>query len=233
MTDIHQHILWGLDDGPRRPEDMHAMLHAAHKQGVRRVMATPHANPGFHPFDMSAYRKRLAEAQAYCREHHLDMEILPGAEIAWTYHTLQALRTGQVPTLADTDCVLIELWENITWGDVRSAATKLLRAGYTPVFAHVERYRCFRWQPGRALALKRELGIGYQINASAVLEKGSLLHRRFMQRMLDEEGFDAVASDAHDCRRRPVRLAEAYGALKTVCGAEYARRLVQFSGVHE
>ena len=79
LTDIHQHVLWGLDDGAQTPKVMHQMLHAAHEQQIRRIAATPHVYPGFKPFDMELYRRRLDEAQAYCDENKLDIELMSGA----------------------------------------------------------------------------------------------------------------------------------------------------------
>lgn len=231
MTDLHQHLLWGLDDGPSKPETTYAMLQEAHEQGISRIFATPHACPGLEPFDMDLYLERLAQAQAYCVEHHLNVTLLPGAEIAWSYNTLSALRQGHVPTLANTDHVLIELWPNVTWPEVRDIAQQLLRAFYTPVFAHVERYRCFVWQPEKAIQLREQLPVCYQINASTVLDHHGWMIRRFVRRMLDAQAVDAIASDAHNCSSRPQRMAQAYEELVKRCGAEYAAKLVRFQGV--
>ncbi|MBQ2956081.1 MAG: hypothetical protein IJE08_06440 [Clostridia bacterium] len=231
MTDIHQHILWGLDDGPEQPQGMQAMLRKAAKQRVTRIAATPHVCPGFEPFDPGVYYERLGEAQAYCDSNGLGIQLMPGAEVAWTYQTAEALRRGKVPTLGDTDCVLIELWRDVSWSDVRAAVSGVLRTGFVPVLAHIERYRCFVWQPGRALALKHELPVGYQVNASTIIEPCGFMVKRFVRQMLDERGIDAVASDAHDAKERPVRMDEAYRALKESCSAGYAEELVNFNGV--
>lgn len=231
LSDIHQHLLWGLDDGPETPEGMHAMLEEAHAQQIRRIAATPHADPGFRPFDQFLYRDRLDEAQDYCRAKGWDMKLMPGAEISWTYQTVMALRKRALPTLNDTDYVLIELWRDISWQEVRSAVQELLYAGFTPVLAHVERYRCFVWQPEKALKLKEELPVYYQVNAASVLDCGGPVFKRFIRRMLAERGIDAIASDAHGNAIRPQRLAESHQALTQICGAEYADALVNFSGV--
>lgn len=233
MTDIHQHILWGMDDGPKTPEAMQKMLRAAHGQKIICLCATPHASPGIQPFDRALYDERLKEAQEYCDNNGLDIILLPGAEIAWTYQTVEALRRGAVPTLGNSEYALIELWEDVSWSEVRSAAEQLLRAGFVPIFAHVERYRCFRWQPGKAIALRQELGVGYQVNATTALYPRGLSTRYFLMRMLKAQAIDAIASDAHGFSARPLRMRKAYKALKERCGAEYAARLFHFDGVNE
>ena len=231
LTDVHQHLLWGIDDGPEEAKTTFALLKAAKEQNVGRIFATPHACPGFRPFDMGLYRARLDEARAYCRENALGIEICNGAEIAWTYHTVHALERGKVPTLGGKDCALIELRSDASWAQVYDAAEQLLHAGITPLFAHVERCRCFTLQPGEALRLKDRMDVFYQVNASTVLGGGGFFTKRFFKRMLKERAIDAVASDAHNCGSRPQRLGEAYDALIAQCGQQYADALLNFSEV--
>ena len=45
-TDIHSHILPGVDDGAADMEETMSMLKAAYEQGVRTIIATPHYIPG-------------------------------------------------------------------------------------------------------------------------------------------------------------------------------------------
>lgn len=231
MTDIHQHVLWGIDDGPQRVQEMHAMLREASAQGVRRVFATPHACPGMRPFDRALYDERLWQANAFCREEGLDVELFCGAEIEWTFGAAQAIRRHGLPTLGGTDCLLIELWGNASWRDVRAAATQVLDAGMMPVLAHVERYRCFVLEPRKAIALRKELCVAYQMNAQTALGGGGIMTRRFARRMLEAQAIDAVASDAHNCTTRPQLLGKAYAALRDAYGAAYADALVNYSEV--
>lgn len=231
LTDIHQHLLWGIDDGPRSPRMMQHMLDEAAAQNITTVFATPHAMPGIKPFDMELYEARLAEARQYCANNSLDISILPGAEIAWTYYTVEALRKHQIPTMNDTDYALIEFWPGVSWDEITEACKKLLRAGCRPLIAHVERYRCFRWFPMRAVRLREELPIAYQVNASSVIYGSDPIFNRFIRIMLEERGFDAVASDAHDMHNRPQLMGKAYAVLNEVCGSEYADALVNYFGV--
>ena len=231
LSDLHQHLLWGLDDGPKDADGMHAMLKDAHAQNIRRIAATTHACPGFVPFNMQLYSDRLSEAQSFCDRNDMDLTIMPGAEIRWTYNVVSALRRRQVPAMNDSDCVLIELWEKVSWDEVREAVRSVLRAGYMPILAHVERYWCFTFQPGRAISLKHELPVAYQVNASTIITPTNLMQKLFVSRMLRAQAFDVLASDAHNCGSRKNHLKKAYGMLEERCGSEYAQALVNFDGV--
>lgn len=230
LTDIHQHLIWGIDDGADSRETMYSMLREAHRQGIKTVVATSHAEPGFRSFDMGLYTERLAEAQIFCESENLGIRVLPGAEIAWTYQTPLALRQGKVPTIGGTDYVLLELWQNISWHAAADAVNQLTRAGFCPVLAHPERYLAFLWSPKKTLRFRNETGALLQVNANTILAPRNYWERRFTEFLLKEGAVDAVASDAHDCVNRPVNMEAAYQWLTVHTDATYARELVTFGG---
>lgn len=230
MLDIHQHVLWGLDDGAANARVMRSMLMESHRQGISCIAATCHVRPGMEAFDHGLYKERLDEAQAYCREKQLQVRVIPGAEVAWTYQTSSLLRRRSIPTLGGTDYVLLELWRDISLNEARNAVRSLIGAGYCPVLAHVERYRCFSWSPRRALRFREETGALFQISTGALLSPVSLIERIFVRTMLQEQGADAVATDAHGTGARPVNLLAARKWLEKHTDAAYARALTTFSG---
>lgn len=230
LTDIHQHLLWGIDDGADSREIMYSMLREAQRQGIKTIVATSHARPGLQPFDMGLYTERLTEAQCFCKTEDLGICVLPGAEIAWTHQTPLALRQGRIPTMGGTDYVLLELWRNISWQTAQDAVKQLTRAGYCPVLAHPERYLAFIRSPKKTLQFRNETGALLQLNADTVLSPRNYWERRFTEYLLKEGAVDAIASDAHDCINRPVNMEAAYQWLTIHTDAAYAKELVTFGG---
>ena len=231
MTDIHQHLIWGIDDGAKTSDIMQTMLRESHNQGIHIVMATPHAQPGFLPFDMGLYQERLSEAQQYCCRANLNVQVCSGAEIAWTYQSSLALRQGRVPTLGETDYVLLELWRDVSWQTARDAVNQLKKAGYFPILAHAERYLAFLLSPKSTIRFCEQTGALLQVNADTLLNPRNLLERRFTGILLQEEAIDAIASDAHDCENRPIRMREAYDWLVVNTDETYARSVTTLGGV--
>lgn len=230
FTDIHQHLIWGVDDGAESRETMHSMLREAHRQGLQTIVATSHAKPGVRPFDMERCVERVAEAQSFCKLENLGIRVLLGAEIAWTYQTPLALRQGKVPTIGGTDYVLLEFWRNISWREAIDAVKQLKRAGYCPVLAHPERYLAFLQSPKKTFQFRNETGTLLQVNANTLLAPRNYWERRFTDYLLRTEAVDAVASDAHDVASRPVNLEAAYQWLTIHTDATYAYELVTFCG---
>ena len=178
MTDIHQHLLWGLDDGAQTPESMQDMLLEARRQGIGQIAATCHVCPGMEPFDEGLYRERLAEAQAFSHHAGLGVQVLPGAEVAWTYQTVTALRQGKALRLGNTDAVLLELWQDVSLHEARRAVRSLISAGYCPVLAHVERYQGFTsWATIEQLREASQQGSAVQALLQRVdVEPGDVLY---------------------------------------------------------
>ena len=118
FVDIHHHLLFGLDDGPAVKADMERMLAVAWQEGVREIIATPHIAPGIKPFSAEIIRRRTDEAQQACVALGLSLRILPGAEVLYTYQAKRYLAQKRVPTLADTDKLLVEFFPDIRFAEL-------------------------------------------------------------------------------------------------------------------
>lgn len=231
MTDIHQHLFWGVDDGAKTQNEMFEMLRQAHAQGITTVVATPHATPGLEPLDLGLCRERQAEAQHFCARNGLDMKIHLGAEIAWTPQTVLSLRQSRIPTLGDTDYVLMELWRDVSWQVAADAVRQLIGAGYCPVLAHPERYRAFVLSPKKVLQFRERTGALLQVNAGSLLKPGGMLQYRFIHTLLKERAIDVVATDAHGCPERPINLLQAQKWLAANTDVTYAEYVTNFDGI--
>ena len=228
FADLHHHLLWGMDDGPKTPEQMHAMLRRAVRDGITSLAATSHAYPGARPFDMDKYLSRLDEARQYCRQQGWELQLLRGCEIHYCDSVPDLLMAGKLPTLGETRMVLIEFDSRADAAEICRASNKLYRVGYQPIVAHVERCRSLLRSPRAAMEIREECGLFYQMNCSTVLEPRGIRERSFVRRMLDAQAIDLVATDAHDTAGRAACMKETYRALLDRCESGYARRLVRF-----
>lgn len=229
FTDIHQHLLYGLDDGARDLKHMCAMLRCAAEQGIGHIIATPHVTPGVIPFSVERCMHIIGEAKAFCAHAQLDMDISLGAEILYTQQTGRFLEEGRIPTLGDSDRILVEFSPDISQRELCAALEQILGVGYLPVIAHVERYRCLVKRPSLALQLRENFGVFYQLNCNTLLHKLGFFQGRFVKRMLEAGMIDAIATDAHNTGSRAARMLEAWAFLDQNYGPEYAGRLTNGS----
>lgn len=226
FVDIHQHILYGIDDGPSTMAAMTAMLDAAVKDGTEVIVATPHAHPGIRPFNRKLCKEMLICARQYCQEKRYTLQILEGAEILYTSSTIQELTRGRIPTLNGTDYALVEWPVKTDIIHISNDLRCLTNEGLVPVIAHAERLQCFQRNIAQLVKLRNMLEIRIQINAHTVLEPANFWVRRFVQRLFREEVVDYIASDAHDTVHRKTRMREAYNHITKKYGASTARKTV-------
>lgn len=234
FTDIHHHLIYGVDDGAKDRETMFKMLDRAAKQNIGWIICTSHITPGLEPFDYRQYNISFREAEAYCAENGLDIRLFPGSEILYTPMTCEILRQGKIPTLANSGRVLVEFTPTEKAETITAAVDGILQCGYVPILAHVERYRALVQNPSLALRLHAEREVLFQVNASTVIDpKPGFFVHRYLKKLFEKNAVDAVASDAHSATHRRARLTEAYETLKAQLGEEYAMHLLDGSAVFE
>ncbi|MBE5801461.1 MAG: hypothetical protein E7319_04155 [Clostridiales bacterium] len=220
LVDIHQHLIYGVDDGPRNWEETEAMLVEAENQGIERIFATPHATPGRAHFDYDGYLDKLNAINQFAWQKKWKLRLLPGAEIFYTPSALQKLDTRKVPTMAMSSYVLVEFFPSVKIDEMLKALRELANGGYRPILAHVERYHCLygKWELIEEL---KHLNALIQMNAQTVLHSNGI-GNRFIRRLLEEDVVDFVATDAHNTSTRPVCLQAAYAFLEKHYGREKA-----------
>lgn len=225
LIEMHAHVLWGVDDGPRDREEMIRMLYEAAESGVERLYCTAHAMPGIRDFPLKAYQARLAEAREWCREHAPQLRLEEGTEVFYTPQTLAQLSDGQIPALGGGKTVLVEFDPNVSPKTVRDAAAALWEAGYQPVLAHAERYRRLN-RFGRIRVLRQDQHLLVQVNAASVFnENAGYRIKKRIRSLLQTKQVDFVSSDAHDPASRPFCLPYAHHWLKGRLGEAEADAL--------
>lgn len=146
MTDIHCHILPGVDDGAATPADALEMARMAAESGVRTIVATPHCNLPGAPEDnyaSPALARRLEALRRAIEAEGIPLEILPGAEILCTPQVPELLREGRLLTLASSRYLLLEFYfdESLVRDGAAAAGLAALAAGTAELTAPQSRVR--------------------------------------------------------------------------------------------
>lgn len=228
FTDLHNHCMWGMDDGAKTFSETCRMLKLAAEAGTVTLAATPHVTPGRHPFPLETYHQRLAQMRRWAEDEGLMLTILEGTEVWYTDRALPMLRDGLIPTLGGTPCVLMEFSPDVQWREFQRAAEAIFRGGYVPVIAHIERYRGLYGHAEDLKRLHQDIDVAYQVNAAAVVQPRGLFQHMFLKRMLHQGNIDLIATDAHDDRERAHDLRAAFTRLKRRYGEQCARTLTGF-----
>lgn len=226
FTDIHSHFLYGVDDGPKTPEVMQAMLDAAYENGIRAIMATPHVTPGIHPVDTEKIALHLEQAREYCREKGYDMQLFSGAEILYTPAMERFIEERRLPTLSGSDSVLVEYAPDVSMEELERSVEHMERAGYTVILAHIERYQCLCRGKAAWQFRERHPRTQYQVNGRTLANLHGFFHSRMIKGWLKDRLIHFVGSDAHHVDYRRFCMRQAYESLLTMVDEAYAKQLV-------
>ncbi len=217
MTDLHTHILPGMDDGAQTVQDALAMLRTEAQQGVDTVALTPHFSIKDEPVsDFLARREKAYQQLINELKGQTHPELVMGAEVAWTqgmpdWPDLEAL------CYEGTRILLVELpvtpWTHEMFRQLYSLEG---RRGILPMIAHVERY--LHCQEKRVIGRLLDMGYPVQVSAEA------LLHMTSRRKALDLfVNYDALLiSDCHDISHRKPNMGAALKVMEKKLGHHMA-----------
>ncbi|MFT9849097.1 tyrosine-protein phosphatase [Aneurinibacillus sp. REN35] len=224
-VDIHNHILWGLDDGAKSPEDTIALARDAVHNGITHVIATPHHKDSQYENPASVILQRVEEANHLLTERGIDLTILPGMELHLYGDIVADFRAAErtLLTLNETECyVLLEFPYDHVPAYAQQLLFDLQVEGYVPIIAHPERNHDIRERPS-ILYRMVEKGALAQLTAASVAGEFSAKYRTISRRFIEHDLIHFIASDAHNVTRRGFALQAAYDWIDEEIGPEYTR----------
>lgn len=223
--DMHSHILPGMDDGSRSMSQTLRMLEIAVSEGISTMIATPHNMPGKGCPPVSVVRRKVDELRKTAEQEGIPLEIVAGTEYYYREEVLDILEDGDVVTLGESDCVLVEFEPMAERNYIRNALRNILGLGYRPVIAHVERYAKLM-EDAAVLSDMRKNGILVQVNAMSVTGDNGRQAKKDVRGLLKKGLVDFVATDAHSDGRRAPFIEKCADTLYKKYGVEYAERLL-------
>jgi protein-tyrosine phosphatase len=203
-TDIHFHLLPGVDDGPATAQESVALARAAAREGTTTIVATPHVRSDF-VTDVSQLRDRVREVKSALARERVPVSVMQGAELG--YDMVGRLHQDELAAIAQGPprrrWLLVETPFTGLTADFNRATDELRDRGFGVVLAHPER--------GAGLldshrgGLDHELGSGsaLQVNAFSLVGHHGEVARRTALWLIELGLVTAIASDAHGGPRRP------------------------------
>ncbi len=230
-TDIHMHVIPGVDDGARDLEEALQMLEISYRQGVRRVIATPHDD--YHrPSGMAGIApirrqfELLAEAAS---ARYAGLELRLGCEVQWKpVRISDRLRRAEICTMDGSGCVLVEFEPGDDPDLMRESLFSVLDEGFQPILAHTERYRNLA-EERDMIRVIREKGVLLQINAYSLVMEQKHVTKGCARWLVENELADFLGSDAHGIKHRPPEMRSGIEYLRRHCSESYFDALVSLN----
>jgi len=222
MIDIHMHILPGVDDGSEDLNMSIEMLKIAYEHGIREVIATPH-DYAFYINGNKIQTGYLTLQKMFSKiKIGIGCEIYCEPELMKTI--LNSLQGKLFPTMNNTQYILVEFSTTETdLQNVMYCVEMLLKNGYIPIIAHIERYKFFSVQNMQML---KEKGCMLQSNAYSLKNETNALTKGNARLALKEKLVDFIGSDSHRMSHRPPNVKDGIKYIYKTCEKEYAYNIL-------
>lgn len=224
MIDIHTHLLFGVDDGPETFEESIAMLKHAKAQGIDAMILTPHYRHGMFSYPKDRIEEHFAKL--YKPAEEMGIRLYLGTEQHINSMTIEYIEKGRCNTMAGTNYVLAEYKPETDYGYIEASVRDLIRHGYVPIIAHVERYMCMHEDLGQVEHL-RKLGVMIQVNANAVIGADGFRMKGYTKKLLKKGLVDFVGSDSHDLKKRMNNMGKCRDYLYKKYDERYVDRIIE------
>lgn len=196
LTDIHSHLIPGVDDGVKSLEESEFIIRRFLQAGYTKLITTPHVmsdsfrnTPDIILGGLSKLKKHLEEKDVSVHieaaaEYYLDEDLIQKVE-----NNEKLLSFGKNYILFETNFMTEPL-------QLKEFIFLLSTRGYTPVLAHPERYIYLQGNFERMSDLLNR-GVLFQINISSLSGYYSIPAKKIAQKLIDRGWVHFLGSDCH------------------------------------
>lgn len=139
-TDIHSHILPGIDDGSPDIKTSLSLIQGLYDLGIRKTIATPHIIGDLYRNTPFIINNALDSVKDAVKEAGINMELHAAAEYMLDDYFLELLRSRSALLTLHKNIILSEISYSTPPDNLNMITAKIIEAGYIPILAHPERY---------------------------------------------------------------------------------------------
>lgn len=197
-TDMHSHLVPGVDDGAQTVEDSIQLIEQLRGMGYRSIITTPHIKFDHYPNNPATINAGLHTLQQALHERNIDIPVKAAAEYYIDDHFMQVLENEPLLTITDNQ-VLVEIsfmFEPVRFGEI---LFKIQTKGYKPILAHPERYAYYHGNIEAYRELK-ERGCYLQLNTIALTGYYGRSVKLAAEDLLANGLYDYCGTDMHHIR---------------------------------
>lgn len=195
-TDMHSHLIPGIDDGSPDLETSVALIRNFKELGYSKLITTPHILWDLYKNTPEIIGRGLDLLRKALKENQIDIEIAAAAEYFLDDHILELLQKKEPLLTIKDNLVLTEFSTMHQSMSMKNVLFDVLMAGYRPVLAHPERY-VYLYKKWDLFHEIKDNGILFQLNLLSVTGGYGTRVQEIAQYLLDHDFYSYVGTDLH------------------------------------
>lgn len=214
-----------MDDGSPDMETSLEMARVAVADGIVVMACTPQIMPGMYHHTAADIELGYAGFQRKLVEANIPLDVVVGCQAHNRPDFIQALTSGQLPTINNSRYVLFDPPRMVTPPRLEETLSAILDEGYVPILTSPEK---LKWIESHFGVLERlvEYGVWMQLTAGSLTGHNGRQSLYWAEKLLDSGMVHILATDAHNLVSRPPILSEAYEMARSAVGTDEALNLV-------
>jgi protein-tyrosine phosphatase len=195
-TDIHSHLLQGIDDGVKSLEEAETIIKLFIETGFTKAITTPHIMNDYYRNTPAGIKSKKEELDNYLKAKNISFEIDCAAEYYFD-ETLMELLASNAELLTFADNYL--LFETNTFAEpmmLDEFIFQLKVKNYKPVLAHPERYQYLQNNFERIENLLQR-GVLFQVNSLSLTGFYSKPVQKVANQLVESRMVHFLGSDCH------------------------------------
>lgn len=195
-TDIHSHILPGIDDGSPDIETSLQLIQGLYNLGIRKSIATPHIISDMYRNTPYTINTALEKAKEACKKAGIDIELSAAAEYMLDDYFMELLKNKSPLLTLHKNILLTEISYSTPPDNLEVIASHIIAEGYQPVMAHPERYFFYHHNYEQYYRLK-EMGFYLQVNLLSLTGYYGTGVKKAAKFILENDLANLVGTDLH------------------------------------
>lgn len=196
MVDMHSHVLPGIDDGAKTPEESIALIKKMMDLGIKKIIATPHIMADYYKNTAETINASLDLLKAELKKENIDIAVEAAAEHYFDETFEARINKKELMTMGD-NYVLFEFSFISQPPNAIPVIQKLKDLGYKPILAHPERYPYLELDQFKTL---HDWGLSFQLNTISLTGYYGKEAKKLAESLIDHQLIDFISSDMHNLR---------------------------------
>ena len=215
MKDLHNHLLYGIDDGSKDIEASIKLLKKMKRYGVDEIVFTPHyiigSNYNANNKDKSNLLKTLQKKTS--------IKLYLGNEVALDNNIVSYIENNEISTINNSRYLLVEFPLNERLDCAEQLLDNLIKYDLVPIIAHPERYHYYKLKD---LEKFIEMGCLFQGNITSLVDKYGRHAKNNLTLLLKKDMIHVLGTDSH---RSILDVRECEGELERIVSKERFKEL--------